>query len=55
MMTSHRTEGGLPGDPVDPVWHHSVQGPGWLEARIPAVFAAVLVTGIMIAAWNLVR
>ena len=42
---SHPAEGRLPHDP----------GEAWLEARIPAVFAAVLATWVLIAAWKVLR
>ena len=29
--------------------------PGWLEVRIPAVLAAVLATGLLIAGWKVLR
>ncbi len=48
MMTTRRTEGGPSGGADGPV-------PVRFEARIPAVFAGVLATWVLIAAWKLVR
>ena len=43
---SHPAEDRLPDEPADGAW---------LEARIPAVFVAVLATLVLIAAWKVLR
>jgi hypothetical protein len=47
MMMNHPTDDRLPDGPAP--------GGAWLEARIPAVFAAVLATWALIAAWKVFR
>jgi len=50
---SHRAEGRLSNESVDPQPPNEPATDGaWLEARIPAVFAAVLATWVLIAAWQ---
>jgi hypothetical protein len=44
---THPTEGRVPPEPT--------RGGGWLEARIPAVFAAVLAAWALIAGWKVLR
>ncbi len=56
MTTSHPSKGRLqhdPGSAAPPDETASV--PDWFEARIPAVFAAVLTTWVLITAWKLLR
>ena len=53
---SHPAEGPLPRDPGRPPPPNDPATDGaWLEARIPAVFAAVLATWVLIAAWKVLR
>ena len=53
---SHPAEGRLPNGPGDPQPPNEPATDGaWLEARIPSVFAAVLATWVLIAAWKVLR
>ena len=53
---THPAEGRLPHDPGGPQLPNEPASDGaWLEARIPAVFAAVLATWVLIAAWRVLR
>jgi hypothetical protein len=53
---SHPAEGPLPHDPGDAQPPNEPAPDGaWLEARIPAVFVAVLATWVLIAAWKALR
>lgn len=53
---THPAEGRLPHDPRGPqLPNQSASDGAWLEARIPAVFAAVLATWVLIAAWWVLR
>ena len=55
-MMTHRAEGRVVRDPVDPEPpNKSATDGAWFEARIPAVFAAVLATWVLIAAWKVLR
>lgn len=47
MTMHHPAEDRLPDEPVPDA--------GWLEARIPAVLAAVVATWALIAAWKVFR
>jgi hypothetical protein len=44
---NHPADGRLPDEPAP--------DGGWLEARIPAVFAAVLAAWVLIAGWKVLR
>ncbi len=53
---SHPIEGRLNRDPRGLEAPHVPAPPGdWLEARIRAVFVAVLVTWVLIAVWKVIR
>ena len=56
-MMTHRAEGRVVRDPVDPPQppEEPATDGAWFEARIPAVFAAVLATWVLIAAWKVLR
>ena len=52
----HPAEGRLPHDPAGPrPPSEPASGGAWIEARIPAVFAAVLATWVLIAALKVLR
>lgn len=53
---SHPADRPLPHDPGDPQPpNEPATDVAWFEARIPAVFAAVLATWVLIAAWKVLR
>jgi len=53
---NHQTEDRLPPEPGGPQPPNEPAPDGaWLEARIPAVFAAVLATWVLIAGWRVLR
>jgi hypothetical protein len=56
MTMSHPAEGRLWQDPngTQPPKEPEADG-AWLEARIPAVFAAALATWVLIVAWKALR
>jgi hypothetical protein len=56
MMTSHPASSPLSHDPGGPERpHRPARTHSWLEARIPAVLAAVAMTLMLIAAWKALR
>lgn len=57
MTMSHRAEDRLPRDPGDPppTPNEPTTDGAWLEARIPAAFAVVLATWVLIVAWKVLR
>jgi hypothetical protein len=56
MTMSHPAEVRLQHDPGDPEQSREpAPDPGWLERRIPAVFATVMLTLALIVVWKVIR
>lgn len=52
---NHPADDALSPEPGGPPPGEPALGGAWLEARIPAVFAAVLATWLLIAGWKVLR